>query len=566
MTTGFPILSLILFLPLFGAAGALVLPRMAGWVFALATAVVDFACCVWLFIQFSPAQASFQFTELQQWIPQIGVNYALGVDGINLFLLGLNALLTCVALGASWSFVRAGSRTREYLFLMMLMSFGMQGVFSATNLFLFYVFWDLMLVPAYLLIGIFGGPRRTYAAIKFVLYTAVGSLLMLVTIIALGAIVSINSGTPYSLDFVMLVHNGVTALPKTTQIVLFLGFASAFAVKAGLFPLHSWVPDAYSQAPVPVVVLVAGVMAKAGVYGFVRFGLGLVPVGAQQLAPLMGALAAIGILYFAVQALVAQDFMRLLAYVSISHMGVIVLGIFALNIQGVEGAILQMVNHGIIIAALFLIAGYIETRTASRRLADFGGLATRLPWLATVFMIVTMAALGLPGLNSFGGEFLAFIGAFQYNVVLAGLGTLVVIPAAWYMLRFFQGVMNGPVRQVAVAGATTAGTGATMAASGAANGVMMDGGDSARADVMPLDRVPDLRGGELLVLLPLLVLIFFLGFVPVTLTTRMEGTVAPLVSTHTVHQTAPGHAASASLEAGEHSGTAYELVPAQRTR
>lgn len=547
MTTGFPILSVILFLPLLGAAGALVLPRVPGWVFALATAVLDLACCVWLFIQFSPAQAGFQFTEFQQWIPQIGVSYALGVDGINLFLLGLNALLTCVALGASWSYIRAGSRTREYLFLMMLMSCAMQGVFLATNLFLFYVFWELMLVPAYLLVGIFGGPRRTYAAIKFVLYTAVGSLLMLVTIIALGAVVSVNSGAAYSLDFVTLIHNGATALPQATQIVLFLGFASAFAVKAGLFPLHSWVPDTYSQAPVPVVVLVAGVMAKAGVYGLVRFCLGLVPVGARQLAPLMGALAVIGILYFAVQALVAQDFLRLLAYVSISHMGVIVLGIFALNTQGVEGAVLQMVNHGILIAALFLIAGYIETRTGSRRLADFGGLATRLPWLATAFMIVALAALGLPGLNSFGGEFLAFLGAFQYNAVLAGIGTLVVIPAAWYMLRFFQGVMEGPEQQVALAGAT-AGAGGTATVGGSS--VVDDADERAAATRSALpDRIRDLRGGELAVLLPLLVLIVFLGFVPATLTTRMEGTIVPLVNTHTVQHTAPARATSVSPNA-----------------
>jgi NADH-quinone oxidoreductase subunit M len=537
----FPILSAILFLPLLGGAGALVLPRTAGWIWALLVAVADFALCVWLFTLFSPSTGGFQFAEHQPWLPGLGVSYAVGVDGISLFLIGLNALLTIVALGASWGFVREGTRTREYLALVMLLSTGMQGVFLATNLFLFYVFWELMLVPAYLLVGMFGGPRRTYAATKFVLYTAVGSLLMLVGIIALGAVVSVTSHTAYNLDLPALVQHGVTALPRQTQILLFLAFASAFAVKAGLFPFHSWVPDTYGEAPVAVVVLIAGVMAKTGVYGFVRFCVTLLPVGTQALALLTGILAVIGILYFALQALVAQDFKRLLAYVSISHMSVIILGIFALNTQGIEGAVLQMVNHGIIIAALFLIAGFIETRTASRRLADFGGLATRLPWLAAVFWIVALAALGLPGLNSFAGEFLALLGAFRANVVLGGLGTLVIIPAAWYMVRFFQGVMEGPEREVALAGGGTAAADAGGAApSGQARQAAKTGS------------LPDLRWGELGVLLPLLALIFYLGAVPATLTTRMDSSVRPLVvSAQRAHASvAPGRAGSAALSEG----------------
>ncbi|HLJ81211.1 MAG TPA: NADH-quinone oxidoreductase subunit M, partial [Ktedonobacterales bacterium] len=505
--TQFPILSLILFVPLLGMASALVLPRRAAWGFALLVALLDFSLCVWLFIQFSPGQSGLQFAERQEWLPGFGISYALGVDGINLFLVGLNALLTIVALAASWGYVRDGARFREYLAFMMLLSTGMQGVFLATNLFLFYVFWDLMLVPAYLLVGIFGGPRRTYAAIKFLLYTAVGSLLMLVAIIAVGALVSASSHAGFNLDLAALLRNGVAALPQNTQIPLFLGFALAFGIKSGLFPFHSWVPDAYAEAPVPVVVLIAGVMAKTGVYGMVRFCVTLFPVAARTLAPLMAGLAVAGILYFALQALVASDFMRLLAYVSISHMGVIILGIFALNTQGIEGGVIQMVNHGIIIAALFLIAGYIESRTESRRLADFGGLAVRVPWLATVFLIVALAALGLPGLNSFAGEFLAFIGAFQFNVVAGGLGTLVIIPAAWYMLRFFQGVMHGPEKDIALAGGGTVADGAAAAGTRAS--------------------IADLRLGEWATLLPLLVLIFYLGFVPAVLSTRMETSVTP---------------------------------------
>ena len=505
--TQFPILSAILFLPLLGAAGAVVLPRAAGWGWALVTALADLALCLWLIAQFSTSAAGFQFAEHAAWLPELGVNYALGVDGINLFLVGLNALLTVVALGASWNAVRSGDRSRQYLALIMVLSTGMQGVFLATNLFLFYVFWELMLVPAYLLVGMFGGERRAYAAVKFVIYTAAGSLLMLVGIIALGAVVASGSAGGFNLDLAALIHSGATALPKETQIWLFLAFFAAFAVKAGLFPLHSWVPDTYSEAPAPVVVLIAGVMAKTGAYGLVRFCLGLFPVAASALAPIIGVLAVIGILYFALQALVAGDFKRLLAYVSISHVSVIILGVFALNAQGIEGAVLQMVNHGIIIAALFLIAGYIEARTGSRRLADFGGLAARLPWLATVFLIAALSALGLPGLNSFAGEFLAFLGAFRRDIALGTLGTLVVVPAAWYMLRFFQGVMEGPPSAVALA----------------ADGSSPEAGASTRGPARRIaTRLPDLRASELLVLLPLLVLIFYLGVAPGVLTSRME--------------------------------------------
>jgi NADH-quinone oxidoreductase subunit M len=347
----------------------------------------------------------------------------------------------------------------------------------------------------------FGGPRRADAAIKFVLYTSAGSLLMLVGIIATGIAVSNAHGTPFNLDLAALLSAGV---PDGPQVWIFLAFAAAFAVKTGLFPLHGWVPDAYSQSPIPVVVLIAGVMAKTGVYGFVRFCLPLFPQAVHTLTPLMETLAVVSILYFALQALVALDFVKLLAYVSISHLGVIVLGIFALNFQGVEGAVVQMVNHGIVIAALFLIAGAIEARTGTRRLADFGALATRLPWLAAAFLIAAMSALGLPGLNSFAGEFLAFLGTFQSSVLFGVLGTLVVIPAAWYMLRFFQGAMEG------IAPASAAQDGANAVASA--------------------KKVVDLRVGEWLPLLPLLALIFFLGFVPNVLTRPMQRPVGEILS------------------------------------
>jgi NADH-quinone oxidoreductase subunit M len=503
--TDFPVLSAILFVPLLGAVGALLLPRLAGWGWALLASLVDLALALSLIPRLNAGTTHMlAINEHLPWLPDAGINYNVSADGINLFLLGLNALLTLVAVGASFNIARAGDRSRQYFTLMMLFSFGMQGVFLATNLFLFYVFWEVMLVPAYLLVGMFGGQRRGYAAIKFVLYTTAGSLLMLVGVIATGIAVSGAHQTAYTLDLAALLNAGV---PDHPQIVLFLAFAAAFGVKTGIFPLHGWVPDAYSESPIPVVVLIAGVMAKTGVYGFVRFCLPLFPQAVHTLTPLMETLAVVSILYFALQALVALDFIKLLAYVSLSHLGVIVLGIFAVNIQGVEGAIVQMVNHGIVIAALFLIAGAIEARTQTRRLADFGALATKLPWLAAVFLIAAMSALGLPGLNSFSGEFLAFLGTFQSSVLFGVLGTLVVIPAAWYMLRFFQGAMEG----VAPENSTVASA-----------------------------RLVDLRVGEWLPLLPLLVLIFYLGFVPNALTEPMQRPVGELLNPYTTTTSSTG--------------------------
>jgi NADH-quinone oxidoreductase subunit M len=513
--TSVPLLSLVVFLPLAGAVGAALLPRVAGWGWALTVSLADFALALYLLTQYNSAASGFQFAESVPWLPDAGITYALGLDGVNVLLIGLNALLTAVAVGASWQVPRTNVRSREYFALMMLLSCGMQGVFLATNLFLFYVFWEVMLVPAYLLVGMFGGPRRTYAAIKFVLYTAAGSLLMLVGIIVLGAVTS-GATHGYTLDLPALLAAGV---PAGAQLWLFLAFAAAFAIKSALFPFHSWVPDTYSQAPVAVVALIAGVMAKTGAYGFLRFCLPLFPVALHTtvagltVAQWVGLLSVVGILYFAVQALVAQDMQRLLAYVSISHMGVILLGIFALNAQGSEGAILQMVNHGIIIAALFLIAGAVESRTGTRRLAEFGGLASRVPALASVFLIVSLAALGLPGLNSFAGEFLAFLGAFRANIVLGTLGTAVVIPAAWYMLRFFQGVMDGPLPDRGpVAAALTPSTAPGRAARTRRGGVL-----EARTALV------DLRLGEFLVLAPLVVLIIVLGIAPGMLTSRIVG-------------------------------------------
>ncbi len=310
-------------------------------------------------------------------------------------------------------------------------------------------------------------------------------------------------------------------MPAYAQPVLFFAFMAAFAVKAGLFPLHNWAPDAYTQAPTPVVVMIAGVMAKTAVYGMLRFVLPLFPSASIQYFPLVGTLTVVGILYFAFQALVSNDIKRLLAYVSLSHMSVIILAIFAMNQQGIQGAILQMVNHGVIIAALFLIAGAVEERAGARRLTEFGGLATRLPWLATAFLIASLAALGLPGLNSFAGEFLAFLGAFHANRVYGVVATLVVIPAAWYMLRFFQGMTQGPTpKEGPVAEALLAGGAEAAGATAPAR----TRGANRRSGSMR-----DLGWREALALLPLIALMFYLGVAPNTVTARTETTTNQIV-------------------------------------
>jgi NADH-quinone oxidoreductase subunit M len=513
-----PLLSLVVALPLVGAIVALFLPRMAGWWWALLVGLLDLAGTVAILAQFQPGKSGYQIAERSTWLPEAGINWSLGVDGVNLFLIALNALLTVLAIAASRHVARDGDRSRQYFALMLLLSGGMQGVFLATNLALFYVFWEVMLVPAYLLVGMYGGPRRAYAAIKFVLYTAIGSLLMLIGIIVVASLAS-GRGAGVTFELPALIAAGV---PEGAQFWLFLAFAAAFAVKAGLFPLHSWAPDTYAEAPTAVVVLIAGVMAKTGAYGFVRFCLPLFPIAVKQVAPVVGVLAVIGILYFALQALVADDMQRLLAYVSLSHMSVILLAIFAFNAQAYDGAIMQMVNHGIIIAALFLIAGVFEARTGSRRLSDFGGLALRVPLLATAFMLASLAALGLPGLNSFAGEFLAFLGAFRTNWVLGALATLVVIPAAWYMLRFFQGMMFGP-------------------------------------DVKPASasNIADIGWIDGLTLAPLLALIVVLGLFPGILTARIEPSItAPTLTSamYPIRVFAGGEVSSSALRSLNRSG------------
>jgi NADH-quinone oxidoreductase subunit M len=485
------ILSILIILPLVGGVVVLLLPReqlrVVRWT-ALGFAGLNLLMALILMLLYSQFTVGVlntvsPFTENVPWIAALGINYSLSVDGISLLLVVLTALLTVVSIAASFGIEQ---KVKNYMAFMLLFECGMLGVFLASNLFLFYIFWEVMLIPAYFLIGSWGGPRRIYAVFKFVLYTSAGSLLMLAGIIALGYYHQQAAGGAYTLDLATLLTG---KLDSTVQFWLFLAFAAAFAVKVPFVPFHSWLPDAYSEAPAPVTALLAGAMSKTGAYGFLRYCIPLFPQAAQTLAPYISILAVVGILYCAVLALVQTDLKRLLGYSSISHLGVIMLGMFAFNQQGVEGSVLQMVNHGITIAALFLITGLVEQRTGTRNIHELGGLAVRVPVLATVMFIAALSSLGLPGLNSFTGEFLAFLGAFRSNVTLGVLATAVIVPAAWYMVRFFQGIMQGvlPVR------------------GGAAAGLRKNG-------------LSDMTIGEFVTLLPLLILIFYIGLQPAPLT------------------------------------------------
>ncbi|TMD40582.1 MAG: NADH-quinone oxidoreductase subunit M [Chloroflexi bacterium] len=416
-----------------GALVAFMPPPLAKWFGAL-VATVALAIAAFVAFSFEPGYHGFQFTEKLEWIPQLSIFYRLGVDGISLWLLVLNAFLTLIAVLAT----PVTRRTGGFVGLMLAMSAGLAGVFMATDLVLFYVFWEAMLIPAYFLLWLYGeGSRPGYAALKFVLYTLAGSLLMLVGVI--GEYVATGKQT---FDLAQLAK---LAPSPSIQFALFFVFALAFAIKTPLFPFHSWLPDAYSAAPTPMLITFAGVMGKAGAYGFLRIAVPLFPqpVDWWDWRWVMPVLAVAAIVYGALMALVQRDMKLLVSYSSVSHMGFIVLGIFAFNIQGQQGAIVQMVNHGIIIAALFLIVGWIGDRVGTRDRSAMAGLALRMPVMAGVFAVVTFAALGLPGLNSFVGEFMTLLGAWQRAPLLAVFAAVGLVLAPVYMLRLFQGVMQG---------------------------------------------------------------------------------------------------------------------------
>jgi len=439
-----PILSLIIFAPLLGALGIAFLPssrpslvRFA----ALGVSLITFALSLGMLLGIRAQGGEFAFSEQLSWIPSFGITYHLGVDGLSGALVVLTTLLSWISILASFGPIQ--TRVKEYFISFLILETGMLGVFLSLDLFLFYIFWEIVLVPMYLIIGIWGGADRIYATIKFVLYTLVGSLLMLVAILATAFSHQAVTGS-WTGAFDLIALRGTIADP-TLQILGFAAFALAFAIKVPMFPFHTWLPDAHVQAPTAGSVILAGVLLKLGGYGFIRFAIPLFPDGAHLFAPLMIALSVIAIIYGALVAIVQTDLKKLIAYSSVSHMGFVTLGIFTFNQQGVDGAILQMLNHGLITSGLFLLVGIGYERTHDREIAKMGGWAVRTPVYAALFGFFLFASVGLPGLSGFAGEFLVLLGAFIANPMVAGASTFVMILAAVYLLYMYQRVFTGPL-------------------------------------------------------------------------------------------------------------------------
>jgi NADH-quinone oxidoreductase subunit M len=444
---GLPLLTLSIALPVLGALLLLFLENKDGSKdrlvhnLTLAVSLVTFGITLFLWRWFDPSDAApaFQFTERYAWIPAFGIEYSLGIDGISLLLIVLTGFLTPIALLSSWESVH--TKVKEFCIFMLLLEAAMIGVFCALDLFLFYVFWDFMLIPMYFLIGIWGYDRRIYAAIKFMLYTMAGSVLMLVAIIGLSWLHQDATGA-YSFDLLKLYE---LQIPAVMQYWFFLAFAIAFAIKVPLFPFHTWLPDAHVEAPTPGSVILAGVLLKMGGYGLIRFAFPLFPEAAAYFAPLLATLSVIAIVYGALVAMVQPDMKKLVAYSSVSHMGFVVLGIAAMNMQGMQGATYQMLAHGVSTGGLFCIVGMLSDRRHTRLISEFGGLKKGMPRLTAAFLLITLASVGLPGTNGFIGEFLIMLGAFRWDprfVVVAGLG---VILSAVYMLWLLQRVFYGRV-------------------------------------------------------------------------------------------------------------------------
>lgn len=433
---GFPLLSTLIVLPLIGIVVLLFIPdakQKAIKMTALITSIAVLALSLPLYFGFVTGEAGFQFEENLPWIPSFDINYHLGIDGISLFIVLLTALLSVVAILSSWTAIT--KRVKSYMVMMLLMETAMIGVFVSLDLFLFYAFWEASLIPMALLIGIWGGDKRVYAAVKFVIYTFVGSTLMLIATI----VVYIHGGTS---DLPTLLNSA--SMPENMQVWLFFAFALAFAIKVPLFPLHTWLPAAHVQAPTAGSVLLAGVLLKMGTYGYLRFANPLFPAGVEFWAPLLSVLAIIGILYAALVALVQEDVKSLVAYSSVAHMGFIVLGIFSGGVLGTSGAVLQMVNHGLSTGALFMLIGVLYERRHTRMMKDYGGIFVKVPVFGSFFLIAALSSVGLPGLNGFVGEFVILLGTFSQNPVFAAFATFGIVLAAWYILTAVRRVMFGP--------------------------------------------------------------------------------------------------------------------------
>jgi NADH-quinone oxidoreductase subunit M len=451
-----PILNIVTYIPAIGALLLLFLPKdnpAAIRIGATVIAVIDFIASLYLWINFDPkatGAAMWQFRETYTWIPSLHVKYDFGIDGIALLLIILTTFMGIIAVVSSYSAI--DHRQKEYYVLLLLLQTGMIGTFCALDFFLFYLFWEIMLVPMYFIIGIWGGPRKLYAAIKFFLYTLAGSVLMLLSILGLyffndGGIPFLNiKGLGNAPTFsVLQFHEIGHLIPPTLQFWLFLGFFFGFAIKVPMFPFHTWLPDAHVEAPTAGSIILAAVLLKMGTYGFVRFALPILPAGTKQLLPYVIALSIIGIIYGALVSLVQKDMKKLVAYSSVSHLGFVMLGMFALNPMGLKGSVLQMINHGISTGALFLLVGFIYERRHTRLIAEYGGLAKQMPMYAALFLVAALSSMGLPALNGFIGEFTILIGAANRNIWWAVFAAVGIVLGAAYLLWLYQRVFWGPL-------------------------------------------------------------------------------------------------------------------------
>ena len=494
---GFPILSLITWLPL---AGCLVMMMVRGdeqtvasnarWT-ALWTSLLVLILSLVLWVRFDPSEAGFQFNEQLTWLPEYNVGYSMGVDGISVLFVLLSTVLTPICILASWDAIQV--RVREFMMSFLILETMMVGMFAATDFVVFYMFFEGVLIPMYLIIGVWGGPRRVYAAVKFFLYTLTGSVLMLLALIAMW----LEAGTT---DIPVLMH---TVFPPETQTWLFLALFASFAVKVPMWPVHTWLPDAHVEAPTAGSVILAGVLLKMGAYGFLRFSVPMLPEASAAFAPFMFTLSVVAVIYTSLVALAQQDMKKLIAYSSVAHMGVVTIGIFTFNVQGISGALFQMLSHGVVSAALFLVVGVVYDRIHTREITRYGGLADRMPSYALVFMLFMMASVGLPGTAGFVGEFLVIIGALQVNFWLALLGGMGMILGAVYMLYLFRRVIFGRIT---------------------------------RDD---LRNILDLTPREWTVFAPLILLTLWMGIYPSSFTSYFDATVGALVQHHTAAVATP---------------------------
>ncbi len=488
---GFPLLSLLTWLPLVGCVVIMcvrgdeeTVASNARWT-ALWTSLIVLGLSLLLWVKFDTNEPGYQFVENVPWLPEYGVGYKMGVDGISVLFVLLSTVLTPICILSAWEAIKVN--VREFMIAFLVLETMMVGMFSAADFVVFYMFFEAVLIPMYLIIGVWGGHRRVYAAIKFFLYTLAGSVLMLLALLAMWY----QAGTT---DIVTLSH---TAFAPGLQTWLFLAFLASFAVKVPMWPVHTWLPDAHVEAPTAGSVILAGVLLKMGAYGFLRFSLPMLPNATASFAPLIYTLSVVAVVYAALVALAQEDMKKLIAYSSVSHMGVVTIGLFTMNVQGVSGAIFQMLSHGVVAAALFLVVGVVYDRMHTREIARYGGLADRMPKYALVFMIFSMASIGLPGTSGFVGEFLVIVGSLQVNFWLAMLGGLGMILGAAYTLYLYRRVVFGRLT---------------------------------RAD---LRGILDLSPREIAVFAPLVVLTIWMGVYPSSFTRFWDASVGAMVEHHT---------------------------------